>query len=209
MSTTTAPAPRATTTTRRARIAVTGAVLWMLLPVAWAVAELETLEFGTASFVAVAASYWLCLVLPPALLAVGYAALLTSLGERAGRLGRIGIPIAVAGLLAMTVGNGIEVASMSVGGGEVALGHTIFFVGFLASIVGGILTGIVVLRRQTDAASRMAGWLLVLALPLGIGISLLGSVIAPENDAAFWAGIALPTGLAWLLLGRAMTSRNA
>jgi hypothetical protein len=181
----------------------------MLLPVAWAVAELETLEFGTLSFVAVAASYWLCLVLPPALLAVGYAALRTSLGERAGSLGRIGIPVAVAGLLAMTVGNGIEMASISAGGGEVALGHTIFLVGFLGSVLGGILTGIVVLRRRTDGQSRVAGSLLVLALPLGIGISLLGSVLAPENDAAFWAGIALPTGLAWLLLGRVLANQDA
>ncbi len=207
MSTTTVTAPGATTVPRRARIAVTGAVLWLLLPLAWAAADLETLSSGTVSFLAVAASYWLCLVLPPALLAVGYAALWTSLGARAGRLGRTGIPVAVAGLLAMTVGNGIEVASLSAGGGEVALGHTIFFVGFLVSIGGGMLTGIAVLRRRPDGPSRMAGWLLVLALPLGIGISLLGSLMAPESDAAFWAGIAVPTGLAWLLLGRTLAAR--
>lgn len=172
---------------------------------AWAVAELETREFGTASFVAVAASYWLCLVLAPALLAVGYTALRTSLGERTGRLGRIGIAVAVPGLLAMAVGNGIEVASISAGGGEVTLGYAIFFVGFLVSIVGGVLTGITVIRRRPDGPSLAAGWLLVLALPLGIGISLLGSLFAPENDAAFWAGVAVPTGLAWLVLGRTLT----
>jgi hypothetical protein len=109
----------------------------------------------------------------------------------------------------MAVGNGIELASISAGGDTVALGHTIFFVGFLVSVVGGMLTGVPVIRHRSDGPSRVAGWLLALALPLGIGISLLGSLIAPENDAAFWAGIALPTGLAWLLLGRALTSRDA
>lgn len=53
--------------------------------------------------------------------------------------------------------------------------------------------------------SRVAGWVLVLALPLGIGIGMLGSVLASENDAGFWAAISVPTGAAWVLLGRSLT----
>jgi hypothetical protein len=207
MSTTTAPTP-STTTSRQARIAVTGAALWVLFPVAWTVAELETQEFGTLPFVAVAASYWICGVLPPALLVAGYLALRGALGERLGRFGAAGVVVACTGLVGMTLGNGIEVASISAGGGEVALGHTIFLIGFLLSITGGVLTGITVIRRRQDGRARAAGWLLVVALPLGMGISLLGSVIAPGNDAAFWAGIAIPTGVAWLLLAPALATRS-
>lgn len=208
MSTTTAPAPRSTTTARRARIAVTGAALWVLLPVAWAVAELENQESGTLSFVAVAAAYWIFAVLPPALLIAGYLALRSSFGDRLGRVGATGVVVACIGLAAMTLGNGIEVASMSVGGGEVAIGHAIFMIGFLVSVVGGALVGITVIRRRRDGRSRTAGWVLALALPLGMGIGLLASLVVSQNDAGFWAGIAVPTGIAWLLLGSALTAEG-
>jgi hypothetical protein len=48
--------------------------------------------------------------------------------------------------------------------------------------------------------------LLTLALPFGIALGLLGSAVAPENDAAFWAAISVPTGMAWVLLGRSLAT---
>ena len=77
------------------------------------------------------------------------------------------------------------------------------------SILGSVVVGIVVFRRRHDALSRAAALLLALALPLGIGIGILGSAIAPANDAAFWAAISLPTGIAWVLLGRSLSARRA
>lgn len=177
----------------------------MLLPAAWAVAELGDQQFGSLSFFAVALVDWIFLVLAPALIVVGVTALRTVLGPTAGRLGRIGMVFAAVGLGAMALGNGIEVGAMSAGGGEVALGHAIFLIGFLISIVGGLLVGITVIRTRHAALSRVAGWILVLALPLGIGIGMLGSVLVPENDAGFWAAISMPTGAAWLLLGRSLS----
>jgi peptidoglycan/LPS O-acetylase OafA/YrhL len=108
----------------------------------------------------------------------------------------------------MALGNGIEVASMTAGGGEVALGHALFLIGFLVSVIGSLLVGIVVFRRRRDALSRAAALLLALALPLGIGIAVLGSAIAPESDAGFWAAISVPTGIAWVLLGRSLSARR-
>ena len=61
-------------------------------------------------------------------------------------------------------------------------------------------------RRRPDALSRAAGSLLALALPLGIGIGILGSAVAPANDAGFWAAISVPTGIAWVLLGASLRS---
>lgn len=201
MSTT--PAPRTTAT-------ILGGALWTLLPLAWAVADPKDTEYGTLSFVAVTVSIWIFLVLAPALLVAGVVAVRRALGDTAGRLGITGMAIAGIGYAAMALGNGIEVASMTVGRGEVAVGHAIFLIGFLASVLGGILLGIVVFRRRRDRLSRVAAALLALALPLGIGIGVLGSAVAPESDAGFWAAITVPTGVAWVLLGRSMrTARVA
>ena len=188
---------------RSATLGLVGGALWALLPVASA-ARLEDHPTGTAAFVAVAASYWLFAVLPPALILVGLTALRRTFG--AGRAGVIGVALAAVGLGSMTLGNGIEVASMIAGRGEVDLGHALFLLGFLVSVIGGIVLGSVILRRRPDAPSRVAGLLLALALPLGIGIAFLGDVVAPGTDAGFWAAITVPTGIAWVLLGASLRS---
>lgn len=204
--TTTAPTPtRGTTSTRRAKLATTGAVLWTLSSAVWGISDLEYQEPGSLRFVAVAVAWWICMVLAPALLVVGHPALGAALGPAAGKVGRTGIALAAIGIGAMGLGIGIELASMTVGGGEVALGHAILLIGFLVAIVGALLTGVTVIRKRRDGLSKAAGWLLVLALPIGVGIMALGSVVAPQADAVFWAGLTVPTGLAWVLLGRSLT----
>jgi hypothetical protein len=181
-------------------------VLWFLLPVAWAVAAPDSAEYTGLSSAAVLTSFWLCLVIGPALLVAGIVALRRALGGTAGRVGSTGLVVAAVGYAAMALGNGIEVASISFGGGEVALGHFTLLIGFLVAIVGGILTGIVVFRRRRDALARAGALLLAVALPVGLAIGLLGSAVDPNNDAWFWAAIASPTGAAWVLLGRSLRS---
>jgi hypothetical protein len=197
-----------TTVTRRAHIGAAGGTMWALLPFAWGLVSLEDTEYGSFQFVAVAAAFWLFGVLPPVLLIVGHLALRDTLAGTGGRVGRTGLALAVTGLAAMALGNGIEIASLSVGGDTVDVGHAIFLVGFLVSIVGALLVGITVIRRRRDTASRIAGWLLALALPLGIAIGFVGSLVWPENDGAFFAAITVPTGVAWLLLGQSLTASH-
>ena len=206
--TTTAPAATvpASAVARRASLATTGAVLWTLSSIVWAISDLEYQEPGSLGSVAVAVAWWMCMVLAPALIVVGHSALRSALGPAVGKVGRAGVVVAATGLGAMGLGIGIEVASMTVGAGEVPLGHLILLVGFLVAVVGALITGITVLRRRRDGLSRGAGWLLVLVLPLGIGIGVLGSAVAPENDAVFWAALTVPTGLAWVLLGRSLAA---
>jgi hypothetical protein len=195
-----------TTVSPAATTGMVGGALWALLPAAWATANFEDVEFGTLPWFGVAAVAWIFAVLPPALIAVGLSALRRALGVGASRIARAGMVVSAVGLASMTLGDGIEVASMTAGHGEVALGHAIFLIGFLVSVLGSIVVGVVVFRRRSDAPSRVAGALLALALPLGIGIAVLASVLAPNSDVGFWAGIALPTGLAWILLGRSLRS---
>ena len=195
-----------TTISRAATTGLVGGALWVLLPISWSVAVLDDVEPGILGWFAVSAAYWIFAVLPPALIIVGLAALRRALGD--GRLAQIGIAVAGIGLGAMALGNGIEVASLTAGGGEVDLGHSVFLIGFLVSVVGGILTGIAVFRRRKDGLARAAGLLLVLALPLGIGLGLLGTSVDPNNDAWFWAAISVPTGIGWVLLGTSLRATD-
>jgi hypothetical protein len=198
-----------TTVSPAATTGMVGGALWALLPVAWGAANFDDVESGTLAWFGVAAASWIFAVLPPALMAVGLTALRRALGAGASRTVRTGLVASALGLASMTLGNGIEVASMTAGRGEVDLGHTLFLLGFLVSALGSIVVGAGVFRRRNDASSRVAGLLLGLALPLGLGIAVLGSALAPESDAGFWAAIAVPTGLAWILLGRSLRSDQA
>ncbi|HLM04458.1 MAG TPA: hypothetical protein VK402_04610 [Blastococcus sp.] len=200
---------RPTPVARRARTGAVGGAMWALLPVAWGLVSLEDTEYGSPQFVAVAAAFWLFGVLPPVLLVAGHLALRDALDGDAGRVGRVGIVTAATGLAAMALGNGIEIASLSAGGDTVDWGHAIFLGGFLVSIAGALFVGITVIRRRRDGASRTAGWLLAFALPLGIAIGFVGSLVWPENDGAFFAAITVPTGVAWLLLGQSLTAERS
>lgn len=203
------PTTPTSTVSRRARIGTVGAVLWTLSSGVWGASEIEEQPFGSLSFGAVAVAWWIFMVAAPLLLAVGHSALATVLRLATGRLGRAGIATAAAGLVAMGIGIGIEVASMTIGGGEVTAGHVVLLAGFLVVVLGNLVTGVTVIRRLTDPAARIAGWLLALTVPLGIGIGALGSVLAPQEDAVFWAVLTLPTGIAWLLLGRSLAGHAA
>jgi hypothetical protein len=193
-----------TTVSRAATTGLVGGALWVLFPLSWKLASVDDVEYGTLSFVAVMAAYWLFAVVAPVLVIRGLLALRRALGADAGRVGTVGLVASMAGLAAMALGVGIELASISVGGGEVALGHAMLLIGFLVHVVGSILLGVVVFRRRADRLSRVAAALLTLALPVGIGIGLLGSAVDPQEDAWFWAAICVPTGIAWVLLGASL-----
>jgi hypothetical protein len=193
-----------TTVQRGAAAATAGGVLWALVPADFGLVNLTDSPRGTLSFVAVAASFWIVGVLSLALLLIGLAGLRAALGGAAGRLGTTGLAVSAVGLLAMLLGNGAEVATLTFAGSESDLGHAVFLVGFLVLIVGSLLLGITVFRRRTDRLARAGGLLLAVALPLGIGLAVLGGVLSPGTDIGFWAAITVPTGVAWALLGRAM-----
>ena len=200
MPTTTTPST--TATARRARLGAAGGVLWALSPAAWLISDIRALEPGTATFAAVLATYATVLVVGPALLVVGHTALRTALG--ASRVGTVGAAMAAAGLSACAVGNAVELLSLSAGAGTSVVGYVVSYLGFLVGFVGSLLVGIALLRRRRDTGARTAGWLLALAIPLGIGVGLLFAVVLPENEAGFSAAVSLPTGVAWVILGRSL-----
>jgi hypothetical protein len=195
-------------TYRAGTAAVTGGVLWALQPVVFTTAHLEDTQHGTLSFAAVAVMYWVVGVLPLLLLLVGLSGLRRALGAGAGKLGALGIVVSGLALLAMFVGNGTEMTTITVDGTENDLGHFVFMIGFLVLVIGSLLLGIALLRSRRGPLCRWAGVLLVAMLPLGFGLAALGGIVSPSSDAGFWAAIALPTGIAWVLLGASLRSER-
>ena len=191
------------TTTRAARAAVVGGVLWALVPLAFGLVDAQNVQRGTLAFVGVAAVFWICGAASLALLLMGMRGLHAELGARPGRLGTTGIVVSTVGLAAMLLGNGTEIATVTFAGKESDLGHSVFLIGFLVLVVGSVLLGITVYRRRL---SRAAGLIMALALPIGVVLLVLGSVLAPNSDVGFWAAITVPTGVAWIVLGRSMTA---
>jgi hypothetical protein len=198
-----------TTVRRGGTAAVTGGVLWALLPVIVTAAHIEDTQRGTLSFAGVAVAYWAVGVLPLLLLLAGLGGLRRALADGAGQLGTAGIVVSGVALLAMFLGNGTEVATSTVSGHESDLGHSVFLIGFLVLVVGSLLLGIALLRSRRGTPTRWAGVLLVAMLPLGIGLAILGGIVSPTTDAGFWAAITVPYGVAWVLLGRALAAPHA
>jgi hypothetical protein len=200
----------ATTTVQRGGTAgLVGGALWALLPVVFTATHLEDTQRGTLSFAAVAVAYWAVGVLPLLLLLAGLRGLRRELADGAGRLGAAGVVVSGVALLAMFLGNGTELSTLTFAGTESDLGHAVFLIGFLVLVVGSLLLGIALLRSRRGSPTRWAGVLLVAMLPLGIGLAVVGGIVSPTTDAGFWAAITVPYGVAWVLLGRALAAPTA
>lgn len=185
-----------------------GGLLWALFPLSTAFVSFEDTQTGTLAYFATAASYWLMAVLPLLLMVVGQMGLRAVYGRDFGRLGTAGVLVSSAALALMFVGNGVEVASLTFRGSESSVGHFGFLIGFLVLLAGSVMLGIALIRIRRDSLSRLAGLLFVLALPLGIGLAFVVGAAAPGTDVGFWAAITIPYGLAWLLLGYALSSSS-
>jgi hypothetical protein len=55
-------------------------------------------------------------------------------------------------------------------------------------------------RRQWTAGVRWAGLLLLLALPLGVLLLVVGGALSPDTDLGFWSALTVPYALARVLL---------
>jgi hypothetical protein len=182
-----------------------GGSLWALLPVVFLV-HLEDTARGSLAFVAVAAAAWVVGALSLVLLLVALSRLRAGIADGGGRLGAVGVVVSGLALLAMVVGNGTELATLTFSGHESDLGHSVFLIGFLALVVGSLLLGIALLRGRREPLVRWAGVLMVGMVPLGIGLGVLLNAVAPHTDLGFWAAITVPYGIAWVLLGRSMVA---
>ena len=194
------------TTRPRATLGALGGALWALSFTAWLITDIRELDPGSASFLAALVTYAVLIVVAPALVVVGHTVLTAALP---GRLTTTGAVLAGAGLSAFAIGNAVELVSLAATGDTSVAGYVVSYVGRLVAFVGSLLVGIALIRRGGDPVVRASGWLQALSLPLGIGIGLLFAVVLPENEAGFTAAVSIPTGIAWLLLGRWLARHGA
>jgi hypothetical protein len=143
---------------------------------------------------------WLVGVVSLLLLLLGLAHLQWIGRDRLGRLGEAGLLASALALGAMALGNGIELYTVMTRGTESDLGHTIFLIAFLVLIVASVLVGQAFVRRRWNAGVRWAGLLLLLALPLGVLLLVLGGALSPDTDLGFWSALTVPYALARVLL---------
>jgi hypothetical protein len=100
----------------------------------------------------------------------------------------------------MALGNGIELYTVTTRGTESELGHTIFLIRILG-VDGGFSTGGAgLVGRQWSAGIRWAGLLLLLVLPLGVLLLVVGGALLPDTDLGFWSALTVPYALARVLL---------
>jgi hypothetical protein len=74
-----------------------------------------------------------------------------------------------------------------------------FLLGLLVTMIGAIGFGIAMLRA--DATPRVAAWLLILALPLGVPLTIVFTTYVMGEGADPWGGPMVFYGLAWIVLG--------
>ncbi len=185
--------------------AMLGGALWALFPFGTPIANIE--EPGTLSYPLSVAYYWLMAVIPLLLLLVGLIGLYARQRGTYGRLGKVGFPVSILALGLMFAGNAVEVASLTLLTSKSAVGHFTFLIGFLVLLVGSLLVGLSIWRMRRDPPSRSGSLLLIGALPLGILLAVVLGSLVPESDLGFWAAIAVPFGIAWVVLGRAFRSQ--
>jgi uncharacterized membrane protein len=185
--------------------AMVGGALWALFPFGTPVANIE--GHSVLGQPASIAYFWLMAVLPLLLLLVGLVVLYGMQRGGYGRLGKVGFPLSIFALALMFIGNAWEIASLTFRGSESAVGHSFFLAGFLVLLVGSVLTGLAIWRAHRDPRARSGSVLLVGALPLGILLAIVLGSLVPHSDLGFWAAIAVPFGVAWVVLGRAFRTQ--
>ena len=174
--------------------------MWACLPPVFVYTSRGLDKPATVEFALAATSMWLVGVVSLLLLLLGLAHLRWIGRDRLGRLGEAGLLASAFALGAMALGNGIELYTVMTRGTESDLGHTIFLIAFLVLMVASVLVGQAFVRRRWSAGFRWAGLLLLLALPLGVLLLVVGGALSPDTDLGFWSALTVPYALARVLL---------
>ena len=183
----------------RARLAsIVGGVLWALVAPVFVL--LNSSQDGSAARTLLTIAAFGVGVVSLLLLLVGLAPLYAMGATVLGRVGIAGVLVSAIALGFVAVGNGAELVTLTTQGRESEVGHTIFLVALLILIVASILVGQVFARRRWSAGARVGGMILLLALPLGILLLLLGNLVSPTTDLGFWAALTVPYGVGRVLL---------
>jgi hypothetical protein len=120
-----------------------------------------------------------------------------------GWLGSAGYFVSFAALVLVFVGGTFEMTNMASTGAEGAVGYLTLMLSFLLLAWGSALLGMAITSVLHDPPSYLAGLVLATGVPLGLVVAFAAGA---AWDSYFWAGLTVPYGVAWLLLGYALLS---
>ena len=120
-----------------------------------------------------------------------------------GWLGSVGFFVSFVALVLVFVGGTFEMTYMASTDAERVVGYLAMTMSFLLLACGSVVLGLAIMDARHHPLSYLAGLLLANGVPLGV---LFVFVSGAAWDFYFWAGFTVPFGIAWLLLGYALSS---
>jgi hypothetical protein len=177
-----------------------GGLLWVLFPLR----ELPAADLVLTPKASLA-YYGLGYLCATLLLLIGLKGLHTIHRRSYGWLGSVGFWVSFVALVLVFVGGTVEMTKMAATGVGSATSYLTLMMGFLLLAWGSALLGLAITGVLHDPPSYLAGLVLTIGVPLGLVVAF-----AAESawDCYFWAGLTVPYGVAWLLLGYALLSAH-
>ena len=126
--------------------------------------------------------------------------------RRYGWHGRVGFFVSLVALVLMFAGGTFEMTYIASTGAEGVVGYLSLMMTYLLLACGSVISGLAITGVCQDPLSYLAGLLLANSVPLGL---LFVFVSGAAWDFYFWTGLTVPFGVAWLLLGYALSSARA
>jgi hypothetical protein len=185
---------------RGARAGMLGGLLWALFPLG-ELREVESVLTPRGSL----AYYCLVYLLPQVLMLVGLARLHALRSSSYGWLGEVGIFVSFVALALVLAGSAWDMTRIASTGGGSTVGYLTLILGFLLLTWGSGLLGLAMIVMPHDLLSYLGGLLLSIAVPLGL---LYVFAAGGAWDFRFWAGLTVPYGVAWALLGYTLLSER-
>ena len=122
--------------------------------------------------------------------------------RRYGWLGSVGYFVTFAALVLTLAGGAFEMVDVDSSGTTSAIAYLTLIVGFAILAWGSALLGWAITRTLRGPPLYLGGLLLAIGVPLGILFVFITDAAA--WDFAFWAGLTVPYGAAWMALGCAL-----
>lgn len=120
-----------------------------------------------------------------------------------GWLGSVGLFASFAALVVALAGGAVEMIDMASTVTASTVAYLTLIVGFFILVWGSALLGLAITGTLRDPLLYLGGLLLTIAVPLGL---LFVFVTGAAWDFEFWAGLTVPYGVAWMVLGCALLS---
>ena len=183
--------------TRRGGLAgMLGGVLWVLFPLG----ELPEVNLLLTPQVYLV-YYGLGYLLPQLLLLVSLQRLHTLHRRSYGWLGTLGFYVSFTALVLTLVGGAFVMTMTAATATRSILAYLTVIMSFFILAWGSALLGLAITETLHDLPSYLGGMLLAIAVQAGW---LFVFVTGATWDFGFWAGLTVPYGVAWLLLGYAL-----